>query len=101
MPMALLSIIECDAEIQRVYKARSVIDVSFEIKGRGGTSFLPVINYINNNRQLRDAILIYFTDGMGDRSIPRPLTFRTMWVLLDKNCELSVRNPYGEILTMD
>lgn len=96
-----VTIIECDAGIQRVYKARSVRDVSFEIKGRGGTSFVPVINYINNNRQLRDAILIYFTDGMGDRSIPRPLTFRTMWVLLDKNCELSVRNPYGEILTMD
>ena len=96
-----VTIIECDAEIQRVYKACSVKDVSFDIQGRGGTSFVPVIEYVNANRYFRDAILIYFTDGMGDRSIPRPLTLRTMWVLQDEQCELSVGTPYGEILVMD
>ena len=96
-----VTIIECDAEIQRVYKACSVKDVSFDIQGRGGTSFVPVIEYVNANRYFRDAILIYFTDGMGDRSIPRPLTLRTMWVLQDDQCELSVGTPYGEILVMD
>lgn len=96
-----VTIIECDAEIQRVYKACSVKDVSFDIQGRGGTSFVPVIEYVNANRYFRDAILIYFTDGMGDPSIPRPLTLRTMWVLQDDKCELSVGIPYGEILIMD
>ena len=96
-----VTIIECDAEIQRVYKACSVKDVSFDIQGRGGTSFVPVIEYVNANRYFRDAILIYFTDGMGDRSIPRPLTLRTMWVLQDDQCELSVGTPYAEILVMD
>jgi predicted metal-dependent peptidase len=96
-----VTIIECDAEIQRVYKACSVKDVSFDIQGRGGTSFVPVIEYVNANRYFRDAILIYFTDGMGDRSIPQPLTLRTMWVLQDDQCELSVGTPYGEILVMD
>ena len=46
-------------------------------------------------------ILIYFTNGIGDKSIPRPLTSRTMWVLHDEHCNLSVRNPYGEVLVMD
>lgn len=96
-----VTIIECDAEIQHIYRARSVKDISYNIHGRGGTSFVPVIEHINSNRQYRDAILIYFTDGMGDSSIPRPLTLRTLWVLHDEQCELSVRNPYGEILVMD
>lgn len=96
-----VTMIECDAKIQRVYQAHSVKDISYDIHGRGGTSFVPVIEYVNCNRQFHDAILIYFTDGMGDRSIPRPLTFRTMWVLYDEQCDLSVSNPYGEILVMD
>lgn len=99
--MCEVTIVECDAKIQRVYKARSVKDISYDICGRGGTSFIPVIEYINQNRQFRDAILIYFTDGMGNRSIPRPLTLKTMWVLRDAGCTLSVKNAYGEILTMD
>lgn len=96
-----VTIIECDAQIQRVYRAYSVKDVSFNVQGRGGTSFIPVIEYINSNRYFRDAILIYFTDGMGECSLPRPLTLRTMWVLQDDECELSVGTPYGEILVMD
>ena len=96
-----VTVIECDAMIQQVYEARSVKDISYDIHGRGGTSFVPVIDYINDNRNFRDAILIYFTDGMGDYSIPRPLTFRTIWVLHNDQCRLSLRNPYGEILVMD
>ena len=75
--------------------------ITIDIHGRGGTSFVPVIEYVNANRYFRDAILIYFTDGMGDRSIPRPLTLRTMWVLQDDQCELSVGTPYAETLVMD
>lgn len=95
------TVIECDAEIKRIYKIRSVKDVSYDINGGGGTSFIPVIKYINSNRYFRDAILIYFTDGMGNTSIPRPLTRRTMWILHNEHCKLSVRNPHGEVLVMD
>ena len=99
--MCEVTVIECDAEIRHMYKARSVKDVSYDIHGRGGTSFIPVIEYVNSNRYFRDAILIYFTDGMGDFFIPRPLTLRTLWVLHNKHCELSVREPYGKVLFMD
>lgn len=96
-----LTIIECDAEIQHIYKARSAKDISYEVHGCGGTSYIPVIEHINSNRYFRDSILVYFTDGMGDISIPRPLTLRTMWVLQDEKCKLSLGNPYGEVLIMD
>lgn len=99
--MCEATIIECDAKIQRIYKAHSFKDVSLEVSGRGGTSYIPVIEYINANRRFRDAVLVYFTDGMGDISIPRPLTYKTLWVLHDNSCELSVRNPYGEVLVMN
>lgn len=95
-----VTIIECDADIRHMYKAHSVKDISYDIHGRGGTSFIPAIEYVNSNRYFRDAILIYFTDGEGDCSIPKPLTLRTIWVLHDKCCELSVRDPYGEVLFM-
>ena len=96
-----VTVIECDAKIQRIYKVSSPKDISYNIQGRGGTSFVPVIDFINCNRQFRDAILIYFTDGMGDRSIPRPLTLKNIWVLHNEHCRLSLSNPYGEILVID
>ena len=34
-----------------------------KVSGRGGTSFVPVIEYINKNSYFRDSVLIYFTDG--------------------------------------
>jgi len=99
--MCEVTVIECDAMIQRVYKARSVRDISYDIYGGGGTSFTPVIEYLNCERSFRDAVLIYFTDGMGEETIPRPLVSRMIWVLHNERCKLSVKKPYGEVLVMD
>lgn len=96
-----VTVVECDFEIRRVYQARSVDEILYDVEGRGGTSFVPVIEYVNADKYFRDAILIYFTDGMGDDFIPRPLTLRTMWVLYDRQCQLSLDNPYGEVLFME
>ncbi len=108
-----LTIIECDAEIQLVYEAKRLEDVKLEVKGRGGTSFKPVIEYVNNNKKFRQSLLIYFTDGMGDAHIPYPLVYRMLWVLPYKtgriagefirpeNTFLSVREPYGDVITMN
>ena len=95
-----ITVIECDAEIQKVYKAKKRSDIQAKVEGRGGTSYTPVIEYINNDRYFRDALLIYFTDGGGDDSIPKPLTYRNIWVLTG-NFELSLKNPYGLVLKME
>lgn len=96
-----LTVIECDEEIQRVYQLKSPKDLPDRVEGRGGTSFTPVIEYINERRYFRDALLIYFTDGYGEASIPRPLTYRNLWVVLGNTSNLSVENPYGLALPLE
>ena len=96
-----VTVIECDCQIRKVYKVRKPSDVQHKIVGRGGTLFTPVINYVNNDKHYRDALLIYFTDGYGESSIPKPMTYRNIWVILDgKKEELSVKEPYGAVLEM-
>lgn len=80
-----------------------------------GTSFIPAIEYINGDNanagkmwpkqsgRFRDAVMIYFTDGYGDVEIPKPRTFRNLWVVLGNVNNLSLKEPYGEVksLSMD
>lgn len=93
-----ITVIECDSTIQRVYKMSTPSDFDQQAMGRGGTSFIPVIEFINENRYFRDSLLIYFTDGYGDSIIPRPLTYRNLWVVFDNIKHLSVENPYGQVV---
>ena len=78
---------------------RSIIYVQFcFMKGRGGTCFTPVFKYMRTERKMRDTdLLIYFTDGYGDCSIPKPRTYRNLWVVLKDAKNLSLANPYGEV----
>ena len=101
-----VTIIECDAEIQRVYTANSINDVKLDMRGRGGTSFVPVIDFINGapeyksnpmSGKFKDALLVYFTDGYGDSEIPKPKTFKNLWVVLNDTKNLSLAEPYGEV----
>jgi predicted metal-dependent peptidase len=110
-----VTIIECDAEIQRVYQVRNMNEVETKMRGRGGTSFLPVIQYINGEKpydnptkyplagKFKDALMVYFTDGFGDYEIPKPKTYRNLWVVLHDVKNLSLKEPYGDVksLSMD
>lgn len=95
-----ITVIECDAEVQRVYKAKTPADIKLKVAGRGGTWFSPVIEYVNKDKYFRDALLIYFTDGYGESEIPRPRTYRNMWVVLGNPKHLSLKEPYGAVLGM-
>ena len=95
-----ITVIECDAEVRRVYKARTPADIKMKVTGRGGTWFSPVIEYINNDKYFRDALLIYFTDGYGEMEIPRPRTYRNMWVVIGDARHLSLKEPYGAVMTL-
>jgi predicted metal-dependent peptidase len=68
--------------------------------GRGGTWFSPVIDYVNNDKYFRDALLIYFTDGYGEREIPKPRTYRNIWVVFGGAKNLSLKEPYGIVLSL-
>lgn len=96
-----ITVIECDCQIQRVYQVCKPADVRPDVGGRGGTMFSPVIEYINERRYFRDALLIYFTDGYGERRIPRPLTYRNLWVVIGGSENLSLREPYGTVVALE
>lgn len=107
-----VTIIECDAEIGNIYQAKKPSDVKTKVTGRGGTSYLPVIDYINgtgdyyNNPNYpkagtyREALMVYFTDGFGDSEIPRPRTYRNLWVIMDDVKNLSLSEPYGDVKSL-
>lgn len=95
-----ITVIECDAEVQRVYRVRNAAEVKTKVAGRGGTLFSPVIGYINNDKYFADALLIYFTDGFGEYSIPKPRTYRNIWVVFDDAGNLSLKEPYGAVLKL-
>lgn len=92
-----VTIIECDAQIGKIYQAKRASDVQTKVSGRGGTSFIPVVEYINESGKYRGALMIYFTDGYGDASIPKPRTFRNLWVVMQDEKALSLKEPYGEV----
>lgn len=95
-----ITVIECDSVVERVYKVRTKADVKLKVAGRGGTCFSPVIEYINNDKYFRDALLIYFTDGFGESSIPKPKTYRNLWVVFNSVNNLSLKEPYGAVIAL-
>lgn len=91
-----ITIIECDNEVRRVYKLRSENDIQKRCADNGSTKFSPVFKYIAENN-MRNNILIYFTDGVGEKELEiKPLNKKTIWVI-SGNEELSLKNPYGEV----
>jgi predicted metal-dependent peptidase len=93
-----ITIIECDSEIRRVYEVEKFKDLKQKLNTRGGTRYLPVFEYMNNNR-LKDSLLIYFTDGKGEKklSIDR-IHRRVLWVLTGRAFELSLEVPPGVVI---
>jgi predicted metal-dependent peptidase len=91
-----ITVIECDNEIRKIYKIKSKNDIKKRSAKNGSTKFSPVFRYIKDNK-LRNSVLIYFTDGVGEKELEvRPFKANTIWVLTGED-ELSLENPYGEI----
>lgn len=96
-----ITVIECDTKIRKVYKVKNPSDVNTTLEGRGGTCFQPVIDYINDNKYFRDALLIYFTDGFGEDEITKPKTYRNLWVIIGDKDNLSLKEPYGNAIDFE
>ncbi len=76
---AKITIIECDCEIQKVWELNRKATLP-ELKGGGGTSFDPVINWLNKNRNLGIGGCVYFTDGYAEKPILKP-SCSILWTL--------------------
>lgn len=90
-----ITIIECDKEIRRTYKVKSVKDVKDRITEGGGTEFTPVFQYANNQKL---NLLIYFTDGKGEERLKVvPRGYKILWVISGRGDKLSLHQPYGAV----
>lgn len=84
-----ITVIQCDAEIQKVEKFIDSGPASFETAGFGGTSFIPPFEYVRKNR-ITPSVFIYITDGAGE--MPRnPPPFPVLWLLTPDGTEDSIR----------
>ena len=97
-----LTLIQCDAQVQKVEDFEATDETQFEryqFYGRGGTAFEPVFDWIAQKAtqsffQL-DA-LIYLTDGFGSFP-PKPPSYPLLWIMT----EHSMPNvPFGEVIRL-
>ena len=70
-----ITIAQCDTELRSVEDFNPKKDLG--IKGRGGTSFQPVIDHYNEHG--RYTALVYLTDG--EAYSPNDCPKNTLWVL--------------------
>ncbi len=91
-----IRVIESDDQVRREYKIKTFNDIMPLLKRRGGTKFTPVFQYLKEEN-LRNTLLIYFTDGMGEDKLDiRPAHYKTIWVVRGE--KLSLRDSYGEVI---
>jgi predicted metal-dependent peptidase len=90
-----ITIIECDAEIRRAYKVKSIKDIKERSHVRGGTRFTPAFEYANNNKF---NLLVYFTDGKGEEKLHViPNGYKILWVISGRGEKLSLKESYGAV----
>lgn len=95
-----ITLIECDNEIRSVYNLTSSKDIRERSKKNGSTAFTPVFRYMRENN-MRNRILIYFTDGVGEKELDvKPINSKTIWVLTGED-NLSLNEPFGEIKRLE
>ena len=95
-----LTLIVCDCEIHEVYQMRkgdiqNIQDL--KIGGGGGTSHIPVYEYIKENLP-NTRFVINFTDGY--TSFPEEEEIKSIWVLTENSCK-DENIPFGEIIRIE
>ena len=90
-----LTVIQCDAEVGAVetFDDATPLDPrrKWEMTGGGGTDFRPVFRYVEEHPELDPNLLVYFTDGRGDRPERAP-AYPVMWLLTKDGRE----QPWGQ-----
>ena len=90
-----LTVIQCDAEVGAVETFDDATPPDprrkWEMTGGGGTDFRPVFRYVEEHPELDPNLLVFFTDGRGDRPERAP-AYPVMWLLTKDGRE----QPWGQ-----
>ncbi|MEG2289821.1 MAG: VWA-like domain-containing protein [Clostridium sp.] len=90
-----VTIIECDTNIKRTYKTKSIKGVQDRVATGGGTKFSPVFEYVNKTDT---NLLVYFTDGKGEAELDViPKGYKTLWIISGRGDKLSLKRNFGAI----
>jgi len=90
-----MTVIECDAQIQKTYKLSKYKKVQRNFKGRGGTSFRPVFEYIKE-KGVKTDLLVFFTDLWGDQESCQKPPYPVLWV----STEVAQKVPWGHVISL-
>lgn len=90
-----ITILECDAKVQKVYTLKKYAKIDAKFAGRGGTSFIPPFEYFEGEgRRKKPELLVFFTDLEGP--FPPKETVRTIWLRTSKGYATTV--PFGKLI---
>ena len=97
-----LHLVQCDhdaiAEGQyKVYEEHERLPETFNVIGRGGTSFDPPFNLMRE-KYVEPRVMIYITDGYGVCSVPKP-AYDVLWCVLRGTKDF--KPPLGQVIFVD
>jgi predicted metal-dependent peptidase len=96
-----LTILDCDAEVNSVIKLqRATMDdiINIRLKGGGGTSHIPVYNWLDENIP-NAKLVICFTDGY--TTFPKASSIPTLWVVAGHSREKEDKFPFGDVVYLE
>ena len=95
-----ITYIQFDWDIQNVETIAPNEKPSFNLHGRGGTSFQPVFDYLKDEQYPKETQLFIFTDGSGEREINNRGYKKYQWII-SGNQHLSVQNESRPIIRLN
>jgi predicted metal-dependent peptidase len=97
-----LTVIQADAAIQDVVHYEALDDTPtpkrLEVKGRGGTDFRPVFEWVERQAEIQKPVTIYATDGYGDFPSQAP-DAPVIWLITRGGLE-GGRFPFGSTVNL-
>jgi len=91
-----ISIMECDADVGKVYTLKPNKKVDTKFTGRGGTAYEPIFDKINKERKYRPDLLIFFTDFYCSFPKKKP-DFPVLWIVTSRGDQNAKPN-FGFVL---
>ena len=94
-----ITCMECDAEVQEVFKLKPYGKTQMKFSGRGGTGYTPVFKYITA-KHLNFDVLVYFTDFCCTFPEEKLAPCNVIWVVTS-NGSIDNKPEYGRVVQIE